>query len=117
DGAPASGVRVVRSRSSLIPASAPEVGDWVRVTARTARDGEPLLELWAISPKPRHLPRSERPSPDETRSRHGASRSAPLARGAVGSFRNELPVLAGVWPAERLSPGAGQQHPFSRDPG
>jgi hypothetical protein len=45
DGAPASGVRVVRSRSSLIPASAPEVGDWVRVTARTARDGEHLLEL------------------------------------------------------------------------
>ena len=45
DGAPASGVRVVRSRSSPIPASAPEVGDWVRVTARTAREGEHLLEL------------------------------------------------------------------------
>jgi hypothetical protein len=45
DGAPASGVRVVRSRTSPIPASAPEVGDWIRVTARTGRDGEHLLEL------------------------------------------------------------------------
>lgn len=45
DGAPASGVRVVRSRTSSIPASAPEMGDWVRVTARTARTGEHVLEL------------------------------------------------------------------------
>ena len=45
DGAPGSGVRLVRSRSSAVPASAPEVGDWVRVTARTARDGEHVLEL------------------------------------------------------------------------
>ena len=45
DGAPSSGVRLVRSRSSPVPASAPEVGDWIRVTARTARDGEHLLEL------------------------------------------------------------------------
>src|SRR5262249_40592554 len=33
DGAPSSGVRLVRSRSSPVPASAPEVGDEVRVTA------------------------------------------------------------------------------------
>jgi len=45
DGAASSGVRLVRSRTSTIPASAPEVGDWIRVTARTARDGEHLLEL------------------------------------------------------------------------
>ena len=45
EGAPASGVRVVRSRTSPVPASAPEVGDWIRVTARTVRDGEHLLEL------------------------------------------------------------------------
>jgi hypothetical protein len=45
DGAPSSGVRLVRSRSSPVPASAPEVGDWVRVTARTSRDGQHLLEL------------------------------------------------------------------------
>jgi hypothetical protein len=45
DGAPSSGVRVARSRTSPVPTSAPEVGDWVRVTARTARDGEHLLEL------------------------------------------------------------------------
>ncbi len=44
-GAPASGVRVVRSRTSPVPASAPEVGDRVRVTARTSRTGEHLLEL------------------------------------------------------------------------
>lgn len=44
-GAPASGVRVVRSRTSPVPASAPEVGDRVRVTARTARTGEHSLEL------------------------------------------------------------------------
>jgi hypothetical protein len=44
-GAPASGVRLVRSRSSPVPASSPEVGDWIRVTARTARDGQHLLEL------------------------------------------------------------------------
>ena len=44
-GAPASGVRVVRSRTSPVPASAPEVGDRVRVTARTSRSGEHLLEL------------------------------------------------------------------------
>jgi len=45
DGAASSGVRLVRSRTSSVPASAPEVGDWIRVTARTARDGEHLLEL------------------------------------------------------------------------
>jgi len=45
DGAPSSGVRLVRSRSSPVPASAPEVGDWIRVTARATRDGEHLLEL------------------------------------------------------------------------
>jgi hypothetical protein len=45
DGAASSGVRLVRSRTSTIPARAPEVGDWIRVTARTARDGEHLLEL------------------------------------------------------------------------
>jgi len=45
DGTASSGVRLVRSRTSTIPASAPEVGDWIRVTARTARDGEHLLEL------------------------------------------------------------------------
>ncbi len=45
DGAAASGVRVVRARTSSVPASAPEVGDWVRVTARTARTGERVLEL------------------------------------------------------------------------
>ena len=45
DGAPASGVRVVRSRTSPFPASAPEVGDWVQVTARTSRSGERVLEL------------------------------------------------------------------------
>jgi predicted extracellular nuclease len=44
-GAPASGVRVVRPRTSPVPASAPEVGDRVRVTARTSRTGEHLLEL------------------------------------------------------------------------
>ncbi|MGZ6080384.1 MAG: hypothetical protein ACXWK4_06195, partial [Myxococcaceae bacterium] len=44
-GAPASGVRVVRSRTSPVPASAPEVGDGVRVTARTSRSGEHVLEL------------------------------------------------------------------------
>jgi len=44
-GAASSGVRLVRSRTSTVPASAPEVGDWIRVTARTARDGEHLLEL------------------------------------------------------------------------
>lgn len=45
DGSPASGVRVIRSRTSPIPASAPEVGDWVRVTARTGRAAEHVLEL------------------------------------------------------------------------
>ncbi|HET6984835.1 MAG TPA: hypothetical protein VFI53_22010, partial [Myxococcaceae bacterium] len=45
DGAARSGVRVVRARTSPVPASAPEVGDWVRVTARTATTGEHLLEL------------------------------------------------------------------------
>jgi hypothetical protein len=45
DGAPASGVRVVRSRTSPVPASAPEVGDRVRVTAETARSGEHVLGL------------------------------------------------------------------------
>ena len=45
DGAPASGVRVVRAKASPFPASPPEVGDRVRVTARTARTGEHLLEL------------------------------------------------------------------------
>lgn len=45
DGAPSSGVRLVRSRSSSVPASPPDVGDWVRVTARTAREAEHLLEL------------------------------------------------------------------------
>ena len=45
DSSPASGVRVVRSRTSPIPASAPEVGDRVRVTARTSRTGEHLLEF------------------------------------------------------------------------
>ena len=45
DGAPSSGVRVVRSKTSPVPASAPEVGDWVRVTARASRDGEHVLEL------------------------------------------------------------------------
>lgn len=45
DGAPASGVRVVRSRTSPVPVSAPEVGDWIRVTARTGRSGEHLLEF------------------------------------------------------------------------
>jgi len=44
-GSASSGVRLVRSRTSSVPASAPEVGDWIRVTARTARDGEHLLEL------------------------------------------------------------------------
>jgi len=44
-GAPASGVRVTRSRTSPVPASAPEVGERVRVTARTARSGEHVLEL------------------------------------------------------------------------
>ena len=44
-GAPVSGVRVVRSRTSPVPASAPEVGDGVRVTARTSRSGEHALEL------------------------------------------------------------------------
>ena len=45
DGSPASGVRVVRSRTSPIPASAPEIGAWVRVTARTGRTAEHVLEL------------------------------------------------------------------------
>jgi hypothetical protein len=45
DGATRSGIRVTRSRTSPVPASAPEVGDWVRVTARTASTGEHLLEL------------------------------------------------------------------------
>jgi len=45
DGAPSSGVKLVRARNSPVPASAPEVGDQVRVTARTARSGEHLLEL------------------------------------------------------------------------
>jgi hypothetical protein len=45
DGAPASGIRAVRSRTSPFPASAPEVGDWVQVTARTSRSGERVLEL------------------------------------------------------------------------
>jgi hypothetical protein len=45
DGAASSGIRLVRSRTSSVPASAPEVGDWIRVTARTARDGAHLLEL------------------------------------------------------------------------
>jgi len=45
DGAPASGVRVVRSRTSPVPASAPEVGDWVRVTAETSRSEEHVLGL------------------------------------------------------------------------
>jgi hypothetical protein len=45
DGAPSSGVRLVRARNSPVPASAPEVGDQVRVTARTARAGEHVLEL------------------------------------------------------------------------
>ncbi len=45
DGAAASGVRVVRSRTSPVPASAPEVADWVRVTAETARGGEHVLGL------------------------------------------------------------------------
>jgi hypothetical protein len=45
DGASRSGVRVVRSRTSPIPASAPEMGDWIRVTATTARTGEHVLEL------------------------------------------------------------------------
>jgi hypothetical protein len=45
DGAARSGLRVTRARTSPVPASAPEVGDWVRVTARTATTGEHLLEL------------------------------------------------------------------------
>ena len=45
DGAPASGVRVVRSRTSSFPASPPEIGDWIVVTARTSRSGEHVLEL------------------------------------------------------------------------
>jgi hypothetical protein len=44
-GGPFSGVRVVRSRTSPVPAGAPDVGDRVRVTARTSRTGEHLLEL------------------------------------------------------------------------
>lgn len=44
DGAASSGVRVVRSRSSPVPASVPDVGDWVRVTARTSVGGR-FLEL------------------------------------------------------------------------
>ena len=45
DGRPASGVRVLRTRTSPVPASAPEVGDWVRVTARTSSGSERMLEL------------------------------------------------------------------------
>jgi len=45
DGRAASGVRVVRSRTSPFPASAPEPGDWVRVTGRTSQSGERVLEL------------------------------------------------------------------------
>jgi len=45
DGAPGSGVRVVRSRTSPVPASAPDIGDWIRVTAETARSGEHVLGL------------------------------------------------------------------------
>jgi len=45
DGAPASGIRVVRSRTSQFPASPPEIGDRVIVTARTSRSGERVLEL------------------------------------------------------------------------
>jgi predicted extracellular nuclease len=45
DGAPRSGVRVVRSKSSSTPAAAPEVGDLVRITARTGTSSDRVLEL------------------------------------------------------------------------
>ena len=45
DGAPASGVRVLRPKGSSTVASAPEIGDRVRVTGRTGRTAEHLLEL------------------------------------------------------------------------
>jgi hypothetical protein len=45
DGAPRSGVRVVRSKSSSTPAAAPEVGDLVRITARTGTGSDRVLEL------------------------------------------------------------------------
>jgi hypothetical protein len=45
DGAPRSGVRVVRSKSSSTPAAAPEVGDFIQLTARTGTGSERVLEL------------------------------------------------------------------------
>ena len=45
DGASRSGVRVVRSKSSSTPAAVPEVGDLVRITARTGTSSDRVLEL------------------------------------------------------------------------
>jgi len=45
DGAPRSGVRVVRSKTSPTPAGAPEVGDLIQLTARTGTGSERVLEL------------------------------------------------------------------------
>jgi hypothetical protein len=45
DGAPRSGVRVVRSKTSPVPAAAPEVGNLVQLTARTGTGSERVLEL------------------------------------------------------------------------
>ena len=45
DGAPRSGVRVVRAKSSATPAAAPEVGDLIQLTARTATGSDHVLEL------------------------------------------------------------------------
>ena len=45
DGAPRSGVRVVRAKSSSTPAAAPEVGDLIQLTARTATGSDHVLEL------------------------------------------------------------------------
>jgi len=45
DGAPRSGVRVVRSRSSPTPAAVPEVGDLIQLTARTGTGSDRVLEL------------------------------------------------------------------------
>ena len=45
DGAPRSGVRVVRSKSSPTPAAAPEVGDLIQITARTGTGSDRVLEL------------------------------------------------------------------------
>ena len=45
DGAPRSGVRVVRPKSSPTPAAAPEVGDLIQLTARTCTGSDRVLEL------------------------------------------------------------------------